>query len=70
MQGKHWALGQLVLSRVREFYREPEAVFWQEYVAGRPEIDGVLVHVGGDDWFPVGLGFAVSGPDHSFDDVL
>jgi ABC-type multidrug transport system permease subunit len=28
MQWNHWALGQLVLARLREFYREPEAVFW------------------------------------------
>jgi hypothetical protein len=25
---RYWPLGQLVLSRVREFYREPEAIFW------------------------------------------
>lgn len=25
---RYWPLGQLVLARVREFYREPEAVFW------------------------------------------
>lgn len=24
----HWPLAQLVLARVREFYREPEAIFW------------------------------------------
>src|SRR5712672_940929 len=24
----YWPLGQIVLSRVREFYREPEALFW------------------------------------------
>ena len=23
-----WPLGQLILARLREFYREPEAVFW------------------------------------------
>jgi ABC-2 type transport system permease protein len=28
MRWNDWALGQLVLSRLREFYREPEAVFW------------------------------------------
>jgi ABC-type multidrug transport system permease subunit len=27
-QPRYWPLGQLVLARVREFYREPEAVFW------------------------------------------
>lgn len=25
---RYWALGQLTLARLREFYREPEAVFW------------------------------------------
>lgn len=25
---KYWPLGQLVLARLREFYREPEAIFW------------------------------------------
>lgn len=25
---RYWPLGQLVLARVREFYREPEALFW------------------------------------------
>jgi ABC-type multidrug transport system permease subunit len=25
---RYWPLGQLILSRVREFYREPEALFW------------------------------------------
>ncbi len=25
---KYWPLGQLILARLREFYREPEAVFW------------------------------------------
>jgi ABC-type multidrug transport system permease subunit len=25
---RYWPLGQLVLARVREFYREPEAIFW------------------------------------------
>jgi ABC-type multidrug transport system permease subunit len=25
---RHWPLAQLVLARVREFYREPEAIFW------------------------------------------
>ena len=28
MQEKHWPLAQLVLARLREFYREPEAIFW------------------------------------------
>jgi ABC-2 type transport system permease protein len=28
MRWSEWALGQLVLARLREFYREPEAVFW------------------------------------------
>jgi ABC transporter DrrB family efflux protein len=28
MRWNHWALGQLILARLREFYREPEAVFW------------------------------------------
>lgn len=28
MRWQHWALGQLVLARLREFYREWEAVFW------------------------------------------
>jgi ABC-type multidrug transport system permease subunit len=27
-QRRYWPLGQLVLARIREFYREPEAVFW------------------------------------------
>ena len=25
---RYWPLGQLILARVREFYREPEALFW------------------------------------------
>ena len=25
---RYWPLGQLVLARIREFYREPEAIFW------------------------------------------
>jgi ABC-2 type transport system permease protein len=25
---RHWPLGQIVLARVREFWREPEAIFW------------------------------------------
>jgi ABC-type multidrug transport system permease subunit len=25
---RYWPLGQLVLARLREFYREPEAIFW------------------------------------------
>jgi ABC-2 type transport system permease protein len=25
---RYWPLGQLILARLREFYREPEAVFW------------------------------------------
>jgi ABC-type multidrug transport system permease subunit len=25
---RYWPLGQLILCRIREFYREPEAVFW------------------------------------------
>ncbi|MFN0055282.1 MAG: hypothetical protein ACKV0T_24315, partial [Planctomycetales bacterium] len=25
---RYWPLGQLVLCRIREFYREPEAIFW------------------------------------------
>ncbi len=25
---RYWPLGQIVMSRVREFYREPEALFW------------------------------------------
>ncbi len=28
MRWSNWALGQMVLARLREFYREPEAVFW------------------------------------------
>src|SRR3989337_642582 len=24
----YWPLGQLILARAREFYREPEAIFW------------------------------------------
>lgn len=28
MRWSEWALGQMVLARLREFYREPEAVFW------------------------------------------
>jgi ABC-type multidrug transport system permease subunit len=28
MQWNHWALGQLILARLRDFYREPEAIFW------------------------------------------
>jgi ABC-2 type transport system permease protein len=27
-QPRYWPLGQIVLARVREFYREPEALFW------------------------------------------
>jgi ABC-type multidrug transport system permease subunit len=27
-QQRYWALGELTLARLREFYREPEAVFW------------------------------------------
>jgi ABC-2 type transport system permease protein len=27
-QRRYWPLGQIVLARVREFYREPEALFW------------------------------------------
>ncbi|MGQ0635615.1 MAG: ABC transporter permease [Planctomycetaceae bacterium] len=27
-QRRYWPLGQLILARVREFYREPEAIFW------------------------------------------
>jgi ABC-2 type transport system permease protein len=26
--GRYWPLGQLMLARLREFYREPEALFW------------------------------------------
>ena len=25
---RYWPLGQIILARVREFYREPEALFW------------------------------------------
>ena len=25
---RYWPLGQLILARLREFYREPEAIFW------------------------------------------
>lgn len=25
---RYWPLGQIILARVREFYREPEAIFW------------------------------------------
>jgi hypothetical protein len=25
---RYWPLGQLILARLREFYREPEALFW------------------------------------------
>lgn len=25
---RYWALGQLIICRIREFYREPEAIFW------------------------------------------
>ena len=25
---RYWPLGQMMLARVREFYRQPEAVFW------------------------------------------
>lgn len=28
MRWDHWPLGQLILARLREFYREPHAVFW------------------------------------------
>ena len=34
---RYWPLAQLVLARLREFYREPEAVFW---VYGFPHPDG------------------------------
>src|ERR1700675_3841208 len=25
---RYWPLGQLILARIREFYREPQAIFW------------------------------------------
>ena len=25
---RYWPLGQLILARLREFYREPEVIFW------------------------------------------
>src|SRR5258705_9661313 len=25
---RYWPLGQLILARLREFYREPQAIFW------------------------------------------
>jgi ABC-2 type transport system permease protein len=28
VERRYWPLGQLILARVREFYREPEALFW------------------------------------------
>ena len=28
MDWNHWPLAQLILARARDFYREPEAVFW------------------------------------------
>src|ERR1700720_2746932 len=28
VEKRYWPMGQLILARLREFYREPEAVFW------------------------------------------
>ena len=39
---RYWPLGQLVLARLREFYREPEAVFW---VYGFPLILAVVLGI-------------------------
>ncbi len=39
---RYWPLGQLVLARLREFYREPEAVFW---VYGFPILMVVLLGI-------------------------
>lgn len=39
---RYWPLGQLILARLREFYREPEAVFW---VYGFPIVMVVLLGI-------------------------
>src|SRR5262249_21778134 len=39
---RYWPLGQLVLARVREFLREPEAVFW---VYGFPIVMTVVLGI-------------------------
>jgi ABC-2 type transport system permease protein len=39
---RYWPLGQLILARLREFYREPEAIFW---VYGFPIVMVVLLGV-------------------------
>ena len=42
MTPRYWPLGQLILARLREFYREPEAVFW---VYGFPILMVVLLGI-------------------------
>src|ERR687886_259824 len=39
---RYWPLGQLVLARLREFWREPEAVFW---VYGFPVLMTVVLGI-------------------------
>src|SRR5947209_10243876 len=39
---RYWPLGQLVLARLREFWREPEAVFW---VYGFPVVMTVVLGI-------------------------
>ncbi|HEV3417517.1 MAG TPA: hypothetical protein VG056_11905, partial [Pirellulales bacterium] len=39
---RYWPLGQLIVARLREFYREPEAVFW---VYGFPILMVVLLGI-------------------------
>ena len=42
MTRRYWPLGQLIIARLREFYREPEAIFW---VYGFPIVMVVLLGV-------------------------
>ncbi|HKD36718.1 MAG TPA: ABC transporter permease [Pirellulales bacterium] len=42
MTRRYWPLGQLIMARLREFYREPEAVFW---VYGFPILMVVLLGI-------------------------
>jgi ABC-type multidrug transport system permease subunit len=42
MTRHYWPLGQLILARLREFYREPEAIFW---VYGFPIVMVVLLGI-------------------------
>lgn len=42
MTRRYWPLGQLIMARLREFYREPEAIFW---VYGFPIVMVVLLGI-------------------------